>query len=89
MRFTAGTTSHGVTERLFGRNGGRQRKAPGTVHRSRRLVTARGSSVAVLDAPGRGARPRSGRHELRVPENSQRFFPRRPAPGSGAPHARG
>ncbi|MFD2416860.1 alpha/beta hydrolase [Amycolatopsis pigmentata] len=82
MRFTAETTSDGVTERLFtlgditgalwspadaagdrplvllGHGGGQHKKAPPLVTRARHYVTVCGFTVAAIDVPGYGDRPR-------------------------------
>ena len=87
MRFTAETTSNGVTERLFtldgipgvlwsaagatgrrplvllGHGGGQHKKAPGVVARAHRYVTAYGFTVAAIDAPGHGDRPKTEQDE--------------------------
>ena len=87
MRFTAETTSNGVTERLFtldgipgalwsaagatgsrplvllGHGGGQHKKAPGVVARAHRYVTAYGFTVAAIDAPGHGERPKTEQDE--------------------------
>jgi dienelactone hydrolase len=87
MRFTAETTSNGVTERLFtldgipgvlwspagatgsrplvllGHGGGQHKRAPGVVARAHRYVTAHGFTVAAIDAPGHGDRPKTEQDE--------------------------
>ena len=51
---------------LMGHGGGRDSKAPGTVGRAYRLVTACGFHVASIDAPGHGGRPRTAHDEREI-----------------------
>ena len=51
---------------LLGHGGGQHKKAPGVVVRARRFVTACGFTVAAVDAPGHGDRPRPGHAPWRV-----------------------
>ena len=44
---------------LLGHGGGQHKKAPGLLARARRYVTAGGFTVAAIDAPGHGDRPRT------------------------------
>lgn len=48
---------------LLGHGGGQHKKAPGVVARAHRYVTALGFSVAAIDAPGHGDRPRTAEDE--------------------------
>jgi dienelactone hydrolase len=54
----AGATGHRPLV-LLGHGGGQHKKAPGLVTRARRFVTACGYTVAAIDAPGHGDRPRT------------------------------
>ncbi|AKK30573.1 hypothetical protein [Mycobacterium sp. EPa45] len=46
---------------LAGHGGGMHKRAPGLVTTAIHMVTAHGFSVAAIDAPGHGGRPRNGR----------------------------
>jgi pimeloyl-ACP methyl ester carboxylesterase len=46
---------------LLAHGGGQDQAAPGIVARARRLVSARGFTVAAIDAPGHGERPKTER----------------------------
>jgi pimeloyl-ACP methyl ester carboxylesterase len=48
---------------LLGHGGGQHKRAPGMVGRARRLVTGSGFTVAAIDAPGHGDRPRTATDE--------------------------
>ena len=48
---------------LSGHGGGLHKEAPGLAARARRLVRDHGYSVAAIDAPGHGDRPRSARDQ--------------------------
>jgi dienelactone hydrolase len=48
---------------LMGHGGGLHKKAPGVVGRARYFVTEFGFTVATIDAPGHGDRPRNARDE--------------------------
>jgi pimeloyl-ACP methyl ester carboxylesterase len=51
---------------LLGHGGGRDSKAPPTVGRARRLVVGCGFTVAAIDAPGHGGRPRTATDEREI-----------------------
>ncbi|WP_432940859.1 dienelactone hydrolase family protein [Kribbella sp. CA-253562] len=51
---------------LLGHGGGRDSKAPPMVGRAHRLVSDAGFSVACIDAPGHGGRPRSAIDEREI-----------------------
>lgn len=51
---------------LMGHGGGSGKKAPAMVGRARRLVTNGGFTVAAIDAPGHGGRPRTAYDEQEV-----------------------
>ncbi|HEY7595548.1 MAG TPA: alpha/beta hydrolase [Actinophytocola sp.] len=51
---------------LLGHGGGRTSKAPGMTGRAHRLVTDCGFSVAAIDAPGHGGRPRTATDEREI-----------------------
>lgn len=48
---------------LMGHGGGLHKKTPGLLSRARHCVTAHGYTVAALDAPGHGDRPRTAEDE--------------------------
>lgn len=48
---------------LLAHGGGQHKKAPGLLARAHRYVTACGFTVAAIDAPGHGGRPRTGQDE--------------------------
>ncbi|MFC6079666.1 alpha/beta hydrolase family protein [Sphaerisporangium aureirubrum] len=51
---------------LLGHGGGQDKRAPGMVGRARRLVTGCGFTVAAVDAPGHGGRPRTAADERQI-----------------------
>jgi len=51
---------------LMGHGGGRDKKAPGMTGRAHRFVTACGFTVAAIDAPGHGDRPRTATDEQEI-----------------------
>lgn len=51
---------------LMGHGGGNHKKHPAMAGRARRLVTAGGFHVAVIDAPGHGDRPRTAHDEQEI-----------------------
>jgi len=51
---------------LLGHGGGRDKKSPPMAGRAHRLVTGGGFSVAVIDAPGHGDRPRTAHDEREI-----------------------
>lgn len=51
---------------LMGHGGGLNKKAPGMVARAHRVVTGCGFSVAAIDAPGHGGRPRTAHDEQEI-----------------------
>ncbi|MEU2735206.1 alpha/beta hydrolase [Streptomyces sp. NPDC007095] len=53
--------SDGAPLVLMGHSGGLHKKAPGILARAHRYVTTCGFSVAAIDAPGHGDRPRNAR----------------------------
>jgi pimeloyl-ACP methyl ester carboxylesterase len=55
--------SDGAPLVLMGHSGGLHKKAPGILARAHRYVTTCGFSVAAIDAPGHGDRPRNARDE--------------------------
>src|SRR5690349_19489461 len=63
--------SDGAPLILMGHGGGLHTKAPGVVSRSRYFVAAFGFSVAAVDAPGHGDRPRNAQDQKWVAELRQ------------------
>ncbi|MEP9382474.1 alpha/beta hydrolase [Nocardioides sp. KR10-350] len=57
--WTPESGSEGAPLVLLGHSGGLHKRAPGILARARHFVTAYGFSVAAIDAPGHGDRPRS------------------------------
>ncbi|RMI27933.1 dienelactone hydrolase family protein [Nocardia stercoris] len=55
---------------LMGHTGGLHKKSPGLVARARNFVTGYGYTVAAIDAPGHGDRPRDERDQQWVAEMS-------------------
>lgn len=51
---------------MLGHGGGRDKKAPGMVGRAHRLVINGGFTVAAIDAPGHGGRPRTTTDEREI-----------------------
>jgi alpha-beta hydrolase superfamily lysophospholipase len=51
---------------LMGRGGGQHKRAPGLVGRAHRFVTNCGFTVATIDAPGHGGRPRTATGEREI-----------------------
>jgi dienelactone hydrolase len=51
---------------LMGHGGGQHKRAPGILSRARHFVTACGFTVAAIDAPGHGGRPRTAADEQQV-----------------------
>jgi len=51
---------------LMGHGGGTNKRAPGMVGRAHRLVTNGGFTVAAIDAPGHGGRPRTATDEQEI-----------------------
>jgi pimeloyl-ACP methyl ester carboxylesterase len=51
---------------LICHGGGRDKRAPGTVGRAHRFVTNCGFTVAAIDAPGHGGRPRTATDEREI-----------------------
>ena len=51
---------------LMGHGGGQHKKAPGVLARARHFVTACGFTVAAIDAPGHGDRPRTAADEHQI-----------------------
>jgi pimeloyl-ACP methyl ester carboxylesterase len=51
---------------LIGHGGGQHRKAPAVAGRAHRLVTNCGFTVAAIDAPGHGGRPRTAHDEQEI-----------------------
>jgi hypothetical protein len=51
---------------LMGHGGGQHRKAPAMAGRAHRIVTSCGFSVATIDAPGHGGRPRTAHDEQEI-----------------------
>ena len=51
---------------LMGHGGGQHRKAPAMAGRAHRIVSGCGFSVAVIDAPGHGGRPRTEHDEQEI-----------------------
>lgn len=58
----AGATDNGPLV-LLAHGGGQHKKAPGLVARAHRYVATCGFTVAAIDAPGHGDRPRTGQDE--------------------------
>jgi dienelactone hydrolase len=51
---------------LMGHGGGQHKRAPGVLGRARHFVSACGFTVAAIDAPGHGGRPRTAADEQHV-----------------------
>ncbi|TDD80666.1 alpha/beta hydrolase [Actinomadura darangshiensis] len=51
---------------LMGHGGGRDKRAPGMAGRAHRIVTGCGFTVATIDAPGHGDRPRTPHDEQEI-----------------------
>ena len=73
LHFTSTTASDGIAERTFtlgDSSGGLHKYAPGLMSRARRAVAGEGSgdgfTVAAIDAPGHGDRPRSDQDQPQV-----------------------
>ena len=58
---------------LMGHGGGLHKKAPGLLSRARHCVTAFGYTVAAIDAPGHGDRPRTAHDEQARADLRQAF----------------
>src|SRR6266852_5945260 len=58
---------------LLGHGGGQHKKSPGLLARAHRYVTNCGFSVAAIDAPGHGDRPRTEQDERHVADLRQRM----------------
>ncbi|WP_424531407.1 alpha/beta hydrolase [Sphaerisporangium viridialbum] len=68
----AGATGTGPLV-LLGHGGGQHKKAPGLVARAQRYVTACGFTVAAIDAPGHGDRPRTEQDERHAADIRRRM----------------
>jgi dienelactone hydrolase len=74
----AGATGHRPLV-LLGHGGGQHKKAPGLLTRARRFVMACGFTVAAIDAPGHGGRPRTGEFERLLAGTRERIAAGEPA----------
>ncbi|MFI1918222.1 dienelactone hydrolase family protein [Nocardia sp. NPDC020380] len=61
--WSSASSSAGAPLILSGHTGGIHKKAPGLVANAHRLVTGNGYTVAAIDAPGHGDRPRDAEDE--------------------------
>ncbi len=63
---------------LLGHGGGQHKKAPAMAGRARRIVTSCGFTVASIDAPGHGGRPRTAHDEQEIAAMQQAMVAGKP-----------